>query len=336
MSAPTHRSPRRAALTVVAAVAVLQSLMVLAFAWPASRTDPRDVPVVVAGPPAAVAGLTDRLAAEHPGALDVTRVPDEAAARAAVRTRDAYGAVLLEPGGARLLVASAASPAVSQLLTGVAAALDGPSDVPVEDVVATTADDPRGAFLSTGLLPIVMTSVIAGAALALFVAAPLWRAAGVAALAVAGGLAVTAVGHALGGLQGPYVVEAGVVGLLVLAVSGAVAGAGSLGGHAAIPPVAVLMMLLGNPLSGAASAPEMLPQPWGALGQLLPPGAGSQALRSVTFFDGAAATTPLLVLAGWAAAGLALVGVAWRRTAEAARSVPSDADPVDAPAAMAA
>jgi len=29
------------------------------------------------------------------------------------------------------------------------------------------------------------------------------------------------------------------------------------------------VFLLGNPLSGLTSAPELLPQPWGAVGQLL-------------------------------------------------------------------
>jgi hypothetical protein len=114
-------------------------------------------------------------------------------------------------------------------------------------------------------------------------------------------------------------------------VAGTVAGAGSLLGHAGIPPVAIVMMLLGNPLSGASSAPEMLPRPWGALGQLLPPGAGSQALRSVTYFDGVGAATPLLVLSVWAIAGLALVGVAWRRTAASGGAVTAP-EPASAPA----
>lgn len=45
----------------------------------------------------------------------------------------------------------------------------------------------------------------------------------------------------------------------------------------------------------------------GALGQLLPPGAGASLLRSVSFFDGAAALAPSLVLAAWATFGLAAV-----------------------------
>jgi len=73
------------------------------------------------------------------------------------------------------------------------------------------------------------------------------------------------------------------------------------------------MVLLGNPLSGAASAPELLPQPWGAIGQVLPPGAGVTLLRSTSFFDGAAATGPLWILLGWFVAGCALILAAQRR-----------------------
>jgi hypothetical protein len=72
---------------------------------------------------------------------------------------------------------------------------------------------------------------------------------------------------------------------------------------------AVLLFLLGNPISAVASAPELLPEPWGAIGQLLPPGAGATLLRSTAFFDGAGGTVPAVVLASWAAAGLVLVAL---------------------------
>jgi hypothetical protein len=71
--------------------------------------------------------------------------------------------------------------------------------------------------------------------------------------------------------------------------------------------VAFLLMFLGNPFSGAASAPRMLPEPVGTIGQWLPPGAGTTLLRSVSFFDGAAATGPVLTLTWWAALGLGAV-----------------------------
>jgi hypothetical protein len=53
----------------------------------------------------------------------------------------------------------------------------------------------------------------------------------------------------------------------------------------------------------------MLPEPAGALGQLMPPGAGGNLLRSTGLFDGAGAGTHATVLAVWALAGLALLGI---------------------------
>ena len=65
------------------------------------------------------------------------------------------------------------------------------------------------------------------------------------------------------------------------------------------------MIFVGNPFSAAATAPELLPQPVGGLGQLMPPGAGANLLRSTGFFDGAGSAEHIAVLAVWAAAGLA-------------------------------
>ena len=59
---------------------------------------------------------------------------------------------------------------------------------------------------------------------------------------------------------------------------------------------ALLALLLGNPLSGLNSAPELLPRGWGELGQLLPQGANATLLRSTAFFSGAGATTAIVVL----------------------------------------
>ncbi len=73
------------------------------------------------------------------------------------------------------------------------------------------------------------------------------------------------------------------------------------------------MILVGNPFSAVATAPELLPRPAGGIGQLLPPGAGANLLRSTGYFDGAAAGGHIAVLAAWTCFGLALIGLAaWR------------------------
>ena len=74
-------------------------------------------------------------------------------------------------------------------------------------------------------------------------------------------------------------------------------------------------MLIGNPLSGLTSAPEMLPAGWGTLGQLLPQGATATLLRSTAHFGGAGAESAILVLSCWAAVGTVLMATAaLRRT----------------------
>lgn len=113
----------------------------------------------------------------------------------------------------------------------------------------------------------------------------------------------------IGGLV--LLLTAVVVVLLVLALESVFGPAGlGLGGG--------VMIALGNPLSGATSAPEMLPDGWGRLGQLLPPGAQSTLLRSVSFFDGGG-TGALAVLLCWLAGGLLLaVAGATRQSRRAA------------------
>jgi hypothetical protein len=67
----------------------------------------------------------------------------------------------------------------------------------------------------------------------------------------------------------------------------------------------------------------MLPQPVGLIGQLMPPGAGGNLLRSTGFFDGAGASGHLIVLGTWAAVGLgALMLAALRERRPAGVVVP--------------
>jgi hypothetical protein len=310
------RPSSRASLVVVGVV-LLQALLVLWFAWPAARIAPRDLPIVVAGPAPAANAVADRLRTEHPGAFRITMAPDASAADQALRDRTAYGAFVVDPAGPSLHVASAASPTVTSLLTQAAQA----QQARVVDVVPAPADDPRGTGFVSGFLPLLLTSVACGVALLFLVRAHAVRLVGVIAFAALAGLVATAALHWLGVLTGSYLVEAGAIGLLALAVTATVSGLGALLGPPGIGLGVVLAFLVGNPISGVSTAPELLPQPWGAIGQFLPPGTGASLLRSAAYFDGAGATRPLLVLAAWAAAGLALTAVGHFR--DARRSGPA-------------
>lgn len=310
---------------VVALVVTLLTVLLAAFAWPAVRSAPRDVPVAIAASPEVAEQVAAALEQARPGAFELSTVTDEAAARGAILEREVYGAVVVGQQGAQVLTASAAGPPVAQTLQQVAAGLSERlgTDVPVEDLVQTPADDPRGAGLAAGALPLALGGILAAALLGRTTAGVGRRFAGATAIAVVAGLALTGLLQGwLGALDGDYWAISGVIALGLGATAFALLGLHAVLGTPGLGLGAAVVMLLGNPLSGAASAPEFLPAGWGALGQLLPPGATVSALRSVAFFDGAAAAGPLWVLTAWALGGLALAGlVALRRP----RSLDADA-----------
>jgi hypothetical protein len=304
MEADMSRTLARTGAIALGVVAV-QALLMLWFAWPAQKTAPRDVPVVAVGPAPAVSALTTKLN----GAFTVTPAADPTAADTAIRNRDAYAAFLIGSSGVSVHVASAASPALAQLLGQAVQQLGNGAPVPVVDVVASPVDDPHGAGFASAFLPLVLTSLAAGIALLFVVRAHAPRLVGVVLFAVAAGLLAAGVMHGLGLLAGSYWAAGGAIALLTLAVSATVSGFGALLGNPGIGLGVLLMFLLGNPISGLASAPELLPRPWGAIGQFLPPGAGSTLLRSAAFFDWAGSAATIAVLAGWATVGLGLTAI---------------------------
>ncbi|MHC5904487.1 ABC transporter permease, partial [Streptomyces sp. S6] len=144
--------PPRRFLTALLLAPLVTALALWAFAWPAARTAPHDLPLGVAGPDTAVTQIEARLSG-HKGAFELHRYSGEPAARAAIEARDVYGAVVVTGQGTTLLTASAASPLVAQFLHQ-AVAQSG--DVRTVDVVAAPATDPRGAALTASVLPLAM------------------------------------------------------------------------------------------------------------------------------------------------------------------------------------
>ncbi|WP_435596989.1 ABC transporter permease [Streptomyces anulatus] len=301
-------APNRRAVAVILLIPLIVTLALWTFAWPAARIAPRDLPVGVAGPAAAAQQLEQRFE-QRDGAFDVHRYDDEAEARTAIEDRTVYGAVVVTPQGPHLLTASAASPVVSQLLReAVTASAPEGATVRVTDVVAAPPGDPRGSVLGASMLPLALAGMAAGAVVTLLGLRGTRAALTLVASASLAGVAVTAIAHSwLGAFAGDWWAEAGALTLTVLAIGSVVAGLATLFGPRGIGLGALLMVLLGNSFSGVTSAPQLLPEPVGTIGQLLPPGAGGSLLRSVAFFDGSAAGGAVLTLALWSLAGLAAV-----------------------------
>ncbi|WP_340556044.1 ABC transporter permease [Streptomyces sp. GSL17-111] len=309
---------RRRLVAVLLAAPLIAALALWAFAWPAARTAPRDLPVGLVAP--AGAPVAERLTTgPAEDSFDVHRYQDADAARAAVEDREVYGALIASPRGTELLTASAASPAVAQLLERTVAAQAPPGTaVRTTDVVPLPDTDPRGAAFAAGALPLALAGVAAAALVTLLGLAGGRAAGALAAAAALVGLTAAAVQHSwLGVLTGNWWAEAGVLGLTVLAVAAAAAGTAAVLGPRGLGLAAFVLVLLGNPFSGVTSAPELLPSAVAWIGQLLPPGASGALLRSVSYF-GSAAAAPTLVLSAWALLGLTAVVLGGRRHHRAA------------------
>ena len=322
-----HTPWARATLMGVVLAAVV-CLVVLAFSWPSATVDPQNVPIAISGPADALAPVEQALEEQGDGVFDLIEVSDRDAAVEAIKTREAYGAILLgtEP---EVLTASAAGSATSAIMTqlhaqlqtmaqqqatAAAAAAGAPSapvvTVPLTDVVPLVSTDTRGVGLASAALPLVFGGMIGGIGIVFAVSGAWRRVAALFVYAVVGGLAIAGIMQGwFGFLGGDYWANAGAFGLTLLAMGATIVGFASVFGRPGVAVGPVLFMLIGNPISGAQLPKEFLASPWGSVGQWLPPGAGNTLLRDTSYFPDADVTFPILVLAGWAVAGLVLVVV---------------------------
>jgi hypothetical protein len=298
----TAHAPRRPKPAAILIVPLLAAIVLTLFAWPSARLEPRDLPIGVAGTPAATDAIAQRLVANE-GAFEIHRYGDEASARSAIEDREVYGAFVAGPGGGKVLTASAASPMVAQLLGHAAA--EGEAPMPVEDVVTVPK---AGSALASSVLPLVIAGILCGVIATVLASGALGRAGLLVAGSALAGLAGTAIVQSwLGVVGGDWAANAATLSLTVLGIASVMAGLKALLGEAGLILGVVTMVLVGNPFSGVGTAPELLPEPVGGLGQLLPPGAGGNLLRSTGFFDGAGAGRHVAVLAAWGGIGLCLL-----------------------------
>ncbi|WP_440709385.1 hypothetical protein [Herbiconiux sp. YIM B11900] len=321
MSRP-HTPWSRVALIGIGA-SLIVGIFVLAFSWPSVTSSVHAVPVVVAGDSATADAVADQLEQSAGDTFTVSRVETRDEAEAAIRSRDAFGAVDASGSVPEVLTASANGVVVSQIFTGLAeqlqrafdqqlaaqgVAADAVPTIAVTDVVPLASSDPRGAGLTTLSFPLVIGGVIGGVVVSLLVVGVWRRLATVVLYSVAGAVIVVAIGQAwFGVLQGDAVLNTLAVAASVLAVSALIVGLTSILGAKGIGIGAVLAMLIGNPISGATQPWEFLPEPWGAIGQFFPPGAGATLMRDLSYFPDASTLQPWLVLGGWIALGIVLM-----------------------------
>ena len=274
--------------------------------------------VAVAGPQQVVDGIRGQ------ESLAVTKVDDDAAARKQVYERKSDAAFVVAPTGEmKIYVAGGGGRSVANAAETVGRTIAAKAGLTptVEDVAPASAGDPSGTvefyaviFISIGasvgatVLGRLMGTVRKPLTLALRTA----TLAGYSALLAAG--VTLYVDVVLGALTGHTWQLFGAMWLYAMAVGGAITGVAAAFGSVASMALTAFLVVIGNAAAAGPVGRPLLSGFYSTFTAIVPQGSGVSLLRSVSYFGGHGALTPLVTLAIWGAAGclLAIVATASR------------------------
>ncbi len=309
----------RASLLVIATL-LLGLGFVLSYVGALHSPQLQNAPVaVVSASPQATEQIVAQLGQVSGGAVTPSAGTTEAAARAAVADRSTAAAFLYDATGSQdtLIVASAAGSAQAAAIEKLFVELDLQSSrtLNVEDVVPAGASDFDGlssfylvvGWSVTGYLIASILGLSAGTRPANLTRAVI-RLVVLALCGFAAGLLGTLLvqSQVLGALGGEFWPMVATGTLLVFGVGAITMALEIAFGIVGIGLAVLLVVVLGNPSAGGAFPRAMLPPFWRSIGAFLPPGAGTDAVRSIAYFGGTETGYPLLILAGYALLGVAL------------------------------
>lgn len=180
-------------------------------------------------------------------------------------------------------------------------------------VVPLSESDSSGSGIAIAAFPLVIGGILGGSFSALRVNGT-WRRFATATLyaVTAGALTALILNVWFGMIPGDFATLWAAFGATYLATASFMIGFGSLLAPAAgLGLGAVITMFIGNPISGATMPSAFLPGAWGAIGQMMVPGASSTLLRSIAYFPEAATSGQWLVLGSWIACGLLAGVIGW-------------------------
>jgi hypothetical protein len=279
-----------------------------------------NLPVTVVSPsPQATKQVVGQLSA-LPGDMITPSAGDStAAATRQVTDRQAGAALVYDPKGTRdtLIVASAAGSAQATALEKLFSTAEQRNGrtIAVEDVAPAGTHDFDGlsafylvvGWCVTGYLIASILGISAGTR-----PSTLTRAVIRLVVLALSGLVAAVVGtwlvqgHILDALGGDFWPLVATGTLLILGV-GAITMAMQIAfGVIGIGIAVLIVVVLGNPSAGGAFPRSMLPPFWRAIGAFLPPGAGTDSVRSIAYFGGAQTGYPLLILGGYVLVGILL------------------------------
>ncbi|ASR35002.1 DUF3533 domain-containing protein [Prauserella marina] len=301
-------------LLLMLGVLALQLGFILSYVGAFHGPDPHRITLATVAPQATV----DQLNAIEGTPLEAHLVADEAQARAQVLDRSADAAFVPDPQGGTdtLLVASAAGPslatATQQVLSGVEAQQG--RNLTTEDLVPPQQGDARAlsgfyamiGWLVGGYLAAAALGVAKGARPATLRRAAIRLGAMVPYSVISGVLGALILDQWLGALTGHFGSLWWLGAALVFVAASVTVALQVLFGIIGIGFTVLIFVVLGNPSAGGAFQGPLLPEFWRNIGGYLPNGAGTEAIRNATYFDGNAMNGPLLVLLVWGLGGLVL------------------------------
>ena len=309
---------------LVLGVLLVQVAFIASYVGAFHQPSPHAIDVGVVAPAGQASAVAGRLNALDGTPLAAQTLPDEAAGRARLREGSLAAVVVVDPTSTqdRLLVATARgatlTTAVEQIADQVAA--EQGRTVATTDVVPLQDGDARGltgfyltiGWLVGGYLVASLLGVAKGARPANLRRAVIRLGAMVPYAVVSGLTGAVVVDQWLGALTGHFWSVAGVGVLLVLASATVTMALQVLFGTLGIGLTVLLFVVLGNPSAGGAYQTELLPGLWRGVGQALPNGAGTTALREIVYFGGHGAAGHVWLIAAYAVGG-AVVALAASR-----------------------
>ncbi|GDY70913.1 membrane protein [Streptomyces avermitilis] len=287
---------------------------------------PHRIPVAVVAPEQASTRIVAKLNGLDGDPVKATAAAGESAARQRILDRNADAAFLFNATGTKdtLLVASAGGPSVSQTATQLAQKIEAAQkrQVTVTDIKAPNSGDGRGmtsfylvlGWVVGGYLTATIINMSAGSR----PANPhriVIRLAVLGLYAIVSGVAgAVIVGPVFDALSGHFWALTGIGTLVVFASAATSLALQTLLGMLGTGLTILLFVVLGNPSSGGVYPSVLLPGFWSAIGQALPPGAGTTLVRNTVYFGAHATAAAWWVLAAYTVGGIAVALVAaWRR-----------------------
>lgn len=335
-------SPRTVGLVV--GVLLLQLGFILSYAGAFHAPTPHRIPLTVVAPAQVSASTVGRLDAIAGSPVQAVAAADRAAAELRLRDGATAAVFVVDPTGTTdtLLTSGAAGASLQTAVTAVLTGVDAAQrrTVTTRDVVPLQAGDGRGltgfylviGWIVGGYLVASLLGVASGARPATLRRAS-FRLGAVVPYAVVSGLGGTLiVDQWLGALTGHFVALWWLGALLVASAATVTMAFQVLLGTLGIGITVLVFVVLGNPSAGGAYQRELLPPFWRALTDVLPNGAGTDAVRRIVYFGANGTTGHLLVIADWVAVGTAvtLVGSHLLRRRDPASPASVGPGPADA------